>query len=766
VSRRGRRDQRSRPRVAGVWPVALAGALFIAACLTVLGQPALEAQPAARFDGPTSSQPLALSADGNFLVVANPDNNSVSFFDLRADRNQRIATVAVQAEPNGVAFAPNGLRAYAANTVSGTVSAMKVNIANGAIAKPHKHIPVGTEPCALVLSPNGTRLYVANARSNSVSVIDTASEAVVATIAGAGIEPRGLAVTNDGDADDADEKLYVSSFLSVPIAGKVDGADDAKQGLVTIVSTATNAVIGTTFINPIADTGFKATGDALARIAPGPNAVFTTGAYPNQLNNIAIHGGFAYLPNTGASPNGPVLFNVNTQSLLSAIDTTTNQDAGVTINMHKAVADQTGAPKLFITQPWAMAFKHGADEGYVVSAASNIVVKVSTSAATGAPVVDNDPLDPTRVLQIPVGRNPRGIVINAADTRAYVMNFISRDVSVIDLTGAKEQVVTTMASAALPVAGTLADKIQIGKELYNTSVGVFDPATPGGPAITGRMSAAGWGACSACHPAGLGDQVAWIFPAGPRRTIPQHADFDPSDPNRLTMRVLNWSANRDEQEDFENNIRGVSGGLGLIVQADGVTQEPAANVTDFTPLANGGRNQLKVRGVGAWDALKAFVQFGIRAPISPVSKVEPDVIAGRALFTAANCQSCHGGAQWTSGRVRFTPPPGAGLIVNGQVLGELRRVGTFDPAFFNEVRQNAAPPLGADGFVPPSLLSAFAFERPQLHNGAAASFDDVLNNVTHRSAGTGGVDTLSNASDRAKVARFIRSIDAATVPIF
>src|SRR4029450_5382802 len=122
------------------------------------------------------------------------------------------------------------------------------------------------------------------------------------------------------------------------------------------------------------------------------------------------------------------------------------------------------------------------------------------------------------------------------------------------------------------------------------------------PALTGGMSATGWGACSACHPFGHGDQVVWIFPAGPRRTILQHADFDPSDPDRKTMRVLNWSANRDEQEDFENNIRGVSGGAGLIVQADGVTPVPTADVNDFLPLKNGGRKQLQVRGVHALGA--------------------------------------------------------------------------------------------------------------------------------------------------------------------
>jgi cytochrome c peroxidase len=67
--------------------------------------------------------------------------------------------------------------------------------------------------------------------------------------------------------------------------------------------------------------------------------------------------------------------------------------------------------------------------------------------------------------------------------------------------------------------------------------------------------------------------------------------------------------------------------------------------------------------------------------------------------------------------------------------------------------------------VPPSLLSVFAFPGAFFHNGAAPSLDDVLQNVTHRSAGTGGVDTLTNAADRAAVARFLTSIDAATAPI-
>jgi len=722
-----------------------------------------------RFSGPTNSQPLALTADDAFLAVVNPDNNTVSFFDTRSDVNRKLAEVPVQVEPNGVAMMPDGLKAYVANTVSGTVTVIPLNIRNGVISRPSKHIVVGTEPYGLALTPNGKKLYVSNSRSDSVSVIDTATDTVTKTIFGVGSEPRGLAITNDGDTDDNEETVYVTQFLSLPINGKVDGQDDAKAGHVTVISTATDFVTGSVTINPIANTGFKATWDALARIPPGDpanpaNFTFSTGAYPNQLNNIAIKGNFAYVPNVGVSPNGPVRFDVNTHSLLSTINRLTNSDGG-TINMHLAVKNQTGTPKLFNTVPWAMAFKHIANEGYVVIAASNVVLKIAVDPVTGAATVQNDTTDPTRVLQLKVGKNPRGIVINSGDTRAYVMDYVSRDITVLNLVG-PEQVLATVTSARLPVAGSLGDKIQVGKELYNTSVGVFDPAIAGGTPIAGRMSQSGWGACAACHPFGLSDNVVWIFPSGPKRTIPQHTDFDHTDPTRNTMRPLNFSAERDEEEDFELNIRAVSGGQGLIVQADGVTPEPTANVNNFRPLANANRNQLKVHGVNARDAIKAYVQFGIRAPISPVSKTDTDVVAGRALFTAANCQQCHGTAMWTTARIRFTPPPDAALInAGGELSGELRNVGTFNPAALNEVRQNGGPPLGANGYVPPSLLSLFASPQTFFHNGSALSLDEVMNNVTHRSAGTAGVDTLTSAADRAKVVAFITSIDAASVPI-
>jgi CxxC motif-containing protein (DUF1111 family) len=220
--------------------------------------------------------------------------------------------------------------------------------------------------------------------------------------------------------------------------------------------------------------------------------------------------------------------------------------------------------------------------------------------------------------------------------------------------------------------------------------------------------------------------------------------------------VLNHSAIFDEVQDFENNIRGTSGGLGLFVKADG-SQDPALDA--FNP-PNAGR-------AVQFDAIALYTALGIRAPISPARRLDPDsprakdVVAGRELFAKAGCDNCHAGRGWSSTRHFIPTPPPAGEVVRGQVLRYLRKVGTFDDKQRNEIRQNGAAPLGADGYVPTSLLSVFAFA-PYLHDGSALSLGNVLENVTHRSAGSGGTDTLKDSRDRAALIEFLNSIDVNT----
>jgi hypothetical protein len=55
----------------------LAALAALAALYTATRPPGqVSAQTVLRFAGPTSSQPLALSADDSLLLVANPDNNT------------------------------------------------------------------------------------------------------------------------------------------------------------------------------------------------------------------------------------------------------------------------------------------------------------------------------------------------------------------------------------------------------------------------------------------------------------------------------------------------------------------------------------------------------------------------------------------------------------------------------------------------------------------------------------------------------------------
>ena len=51
--------------------------------------------------------------------------------------------------------------------------------------------------------------------------------------------------------------------------------------------------------------------------------------------------------------------------------------------------------------------------------------------------------------------------------------------------------------------------------------------------------------------------MVWQFAAGPRKSVPLNSTFNPRDRNQ--QRLLNYSAIFDEVEDFEINIRNVSG---------------------------------------------------------------------------------------------------------------------------------------------------------------------------------------------------------------
>lgn len=707
---------------------------------------------------PSYSSPIAISEDDALLVVANNLDDSVSIINVAGDANTKIAEIDVGDQPRTVAITPNKRFAYVTNQGSATVSVIDLSTGQNV-----QDIPVGVEPYGIALTPDGSRAYVANSASNSVSVIDTASNTVVSTISIPGVQPRGVAITNNNGGQ-GPQFVYVTQFLSQPTASGGPGLDRGSEGKVFILSTGDDTQIQGVITLAAHETGFNAN-----RTAFGGSEADPTFAYPNQLQSIVLKNGRGYLPNVAASPEGPVRFNVDTQAFLSVFDVASKAELpGGTINLHAAVRSQTFTPKLFVANPWAIAFKHNSNEGYVVSAASDVLVKIRIDD-NGIPGVVSVPAegDTTRVALIDVGKNPRGIVINNADTRAYVMNTISKDVSVVDLTVDPEVEIARIQSAELPPPGSDAEKFLLGNELFHSSRGSFDEG------VSERLSSEGWQACASCHPDGLSDGVIWAFAAGPRKSIPLNGMFSQSNPTG-DQRVLNYSAIFDELEDFELNIRGVSGGQGLIVLEGTTDQDP--NVRAFDP-PNAGRPQLHVNGIPAWDAIVAWTQSRIASPVSPYRGVDPNselgqqIALGRELFIEANCQLCHGGPKWSTSQVDFArvspfpetltpgvdPEPPA-----GQLARFLRQVGTLDPTNPIERTANNQQALGALGYNPPSLLSIYAFP-PYLHNGSCLTLECVLENEAHRNAG--GVDVLGSPEARAAVVQFLISIDAETEPI-
>lgn len=729
-----------------------------------------------REGAPTASSPIAITSDDRFVWVVNPDKNSVSVIEVGGDLNRKIGEITVGEDPRCVAIAPKNRRVFVTNQRSGTVS-----VIDAETFVVLKTIKVGTEPVGCALTPDGKRLYVANFSSDSVSVINAHSGHVIKTIKHVGPKPRAIAIQGN--------KVFVTHFLAQlrndgrPVVEK-EGRDNGKDGRVTVIAVKEdeeddddddnddegNGIRGTVVLNPLTDTGFRANGSVLDGI-PATNSVASslTGAFPNLLESIVIKGNRGYLPNVGSSPNGPVRFDVNVQGLLSVFNIRTGQDSEQTINMNQGVQFENPGQRLFNTTPIAIAFKRNTDEGFAVLAGVDRLVRVELDA-NGQPTISAPtsllPLNTTSsIVRIAVGQNPQGIVINSLDTRAYVMNFISRDVSVVDIGGppASYHEFQHIQSTTLPTPGTLEAIVHRGNELFNTSIGptgtVANALTP-----AGRLSAFGWGNCYNCHPRGLTDGVTWMFGDGPRQTISMESTAEhpqPSGPLHINtngapllpdfkQRVLNWSAVRDEIQDFELNIRAVSGGQGLI--RDGLA------VVNLTPTTTTGRD-------ADLDAIAAYIALGIKAPISP--RRHQNVSVGGALFARANCQICHGGPNWTRSRVDFPPPPPAAEITANQLTRFLTNVMTFDAAATNEFRPfmvtNIVTANGVLGFNIPSLLSVFA-GAPYLHSGAAQTLGEVLDNVAHRSVGTGGIDMLSNRHDRAALVRFLESIDEATAP--
>jgi cytochrome c peroxidase len=311
-----------------------------------------------------------------------------------------------------------------------------------------------------------------------------------------------------------------------------------------------------------------------------------------------------------------------------------------------------------------------------------------------------DPYEPRLVKFLPAGQNPRGMAVSADGRYGYVMSYLARSLTVLDL------VQQTWVAEVAVTTETLDAAILRGKILFNTAT---DP----------RLSRASWISCASCHPDAGSDSVTWIFPDGPRQT--------PALWNSGQTLPWHWSAALDEPHDVEETIQLIQLGVGLAPGADPfpLGQPLQGHSTDL-------------------DALSAFLLQGIRAPAAPIAEESE---RGRQIFLSAGCATCHGGSEWTlstlPGRPGTLDPDG-----NGMVDAALRDVGTFNPL---DLR-------GETGIDVPSLLGV-GLTAPYFHDGSMPTLDALLRSGHPDPE---GLDHPLTDDEIDVLAAFLHSIGAAT----
>ena len=295
------------------------------------------------------------------------------------------------------------------------------------------------------------------------------------------------------------------------------------------------------------------------------------------------------------------------------------------------------------------------------------------------------------------GAGLRGLAISPDGGVLYALAWLDREVRAYDV--AALGAVPTLLGAAPTVSEEPLDaEILLGKRIFHDSSDL-------------RMAKDGYLTCASCHPDGDHDGRTWDFTdrgEGLRNTITLLGR------GGVAMGPLHWTANFDEVQDFENDIRGAFGGQGFLDDADW------EETKDTLGPAKAGRS-------AELDALAAYVGSLDRAPASPWEGSDD----GAALFEALDCASCH-------------PPP---LYTDSSLDEGLRHdVGTIAEA--------SGGRLGGelDGFDTPTLLGVFA-TGPYLHDGSAATVEDAIAGHT----AVAGIDALGT-EERAALSDFVRGL--------
>jgi YVTN family beta-propeller protein len=168
---------------------------------------------------------LAVTADAQYVYVANSSSSSNSVSVIRTSDNTAIDTIPVGfgAYPRGIDVLPNGDYVYVTNYMDKAVTVIQTSD-NTVI----NDISVGSASVNILATPSGDYVYVTHGSTGDVSVIRTSDNTVIGTIECT--DPIGIAITPNGDY------VYVTN--------------ERDTGTVSMIRTSDNTITDTISVGP------------------------------------------------------------------------------------------------------------------------------------------------------------------------------------------------------------------------------------------------------------------------------------------------------------------------------------------------------------------------------------------------------------------------------------------------------------------------------------------------------------------------------------
>lgn len=611
----------------------------------------------------TSSGVLALSANNEIWVV-NPDNDSVAIVDTTTQ--SRSGLISVGDNPRALALAPDG-NIWVTNKDSSDISI--ISPASRSVIQTLS-LDASSRPHGLVF--NSHSAYVALEANGELVQLNAASKSETAR-RGAGLRPRHLSINSSGDS------VYVSNYIVAKLVGEHTPSPDVSNGVAAIFRFTTAA-------NLLAYQGTINLGHSNRDVSEnqGPGI-------PNYLGPLVISpdGISAWVPSkqdnilAGTMRGGPgITFDQTVRAVTSKVNLQTH------IEPLQSRVDHDNASVV----------SHAAFDPY------GLVLFATLEGNRQIALIN--PQTDIEYARFSTGRAPQSVLVSDDGTRLYVHNFLDRTLGIYDVEEATMQGgsdVNEVATIDLVTTDALSATVLRGKQLFYDS-------------HDDRLAGLDYMSCAACHNDGEHDGRTWDFTSlgeGLRNTTSLRGMGD------MTGR-LHWSANFDEVQDFEIQLRNFNGGEGLMADADfltGTTSNPFGS-----PKA----------GLSAdLDALAAYVESLTVAIPSPHraanGQLSTAATNGRSLFATNGCGICHQGQTFTDSET-----------------GAMHDIGTIDS---DSGSRNGGLLEAIDT---PSLLGAWS-SAPYLHDGSADTLQAAI-------TGHSGVNLAPAELD--DLAAFVLQIDS------